>query len=571
MIFSSSSHEKRRNAPQPGAFRRFVVFGVVIAAVAIGFARTLRAGTIWDDEYLTVRNPHLASWSGIRLLLSTDIWSSSVLEEHSGYYRPVASLSYALNRLVLGNASFSYHAGNVVLHALVASLLLRFMIVRKVTPPARAGACVLLFVTMPLVAEPVSWIAGRYDLIGAMFALATFEANVRRARAWVTPIAFALAVLSKEPYTMMLVLVPLDDALVLRRSLLRESPKYAALAVVVAASFALRAWAHVPQATRLLGQGGVMALLRAYAFAWRTFAGLAVHPFDLCFFHTYTPPSVVATVGTLALLGVVIVAAAWWHRRAPSSATHAAVLLGVVWCVLAMVPGSLTAPTLRIIGDRYAYFPLAGATVALAGMIGSARKSGRWFAPMIIVALAVAQTPRLESRLAELQSEDTMFAATLARDPENFTTLTLFGNVLARRGDEARAEEVLLHARRVAPATGDIDAALSYVHLHQGRFAEAEADGRRATESKPGNPRGWVNFASALVDEGKSAAAVDAATHALAVRPHFADAHYVRALALVQLGYFDAAHDDVVAALEIDPSHAQARAMLDRFHARSAH
>ena len=568
-MIRSPNNESRRNAPL-GAFRRFVVPGALFAAVVAAFARTLGAGAIWDDVYLTVRNPNLATWVGVRRLVSTDIWSSSALGERSGYYRPVASLTFALNRLVAGNSAAAYHAGNVLMHALVVVLLLRFVLVRRIATLPRALACVFVFATMPLVAEPVSWIAGRYDVLGALFALLAFEANARAARAWTTPIAFALAVLTKEPYAALPALVFLDDALVFRRSALREWPKYGALVAVLACTFALRAWTRVPEPTRLLAQGGVGELARAYAFAWETFGALAVWPSDLCFFHTYEPPSGFATVVTLAIVTAAVASAFAWWRRAPWTTARGGVLLGVAWCVLAMAPGALTAPTLRIIGDRYAYFSLAGGAVALAGVTESVlRGSARVLAPFVLGVLGVAQTVRLESRLGELQSEDTMFRATLARDPDNFTTLSLYGTLLAQRGEYARAEDMLLHARRVAPMTGDIDAALSFVHLHERRFAEAEADGRRAVAGKPENPRAWLNLASALVDEGKAAPAAVAATRALAVRPRFAEAHYVRALARVQLGRVDDAHDDLVAALAIDPSHAAARAMLARFRVRS--
>jgi tetratricopeptide (TPR) repeat protein len=329
----------------------------------------------------------------------------------------------------------------------------------------------------------------------------------------------------------------------------------------------LRHLANVPPAARLLDQGGVVALARAYAFAWWTLSALVVHPVDLCFFHTYVPPSGALTCAVLVLLALVLGASVWRWRRAPSKPSHGAMLLGVVWCLVAMLPGALTGPTLHVFGDRYAYFPLIGAAIALAALLESLPRVGivRW-SPALLIGVAAAQTFRLESRLGELQSEDTMFRATLARDPHNFTTLTLFGNVLARRGEYAAAEEMLAHARRVAPSTGDIDTALSFVHLHQKRYAEAETDGWRAVASKPENPRAWLNLASALVNEGKAADAVETATHAIDLRPHFAEAHFVRALAEIKLASFDAAHDDLVTTIDLDPSHAQARVLLERFH-----
>jgi tetratricopeptide (TPR) repeat protein len=539
-----------------------------MAVVAIAFLRTLSAGTIWDDEYLTVRNPHLASWSGIWTLVTTDIWSSSEASQPSGYYRPLASLSFALNRLIGGNTALAYHAGNVVLHALVAVLLLRLIVVRGIATRARAVVSVVLFATLPLVAEPVSWIAGRYDLLGMVCALVMFEANRSKSRALGVPLMFLFAVWSKEPFAIVALLVALDDVLVWRRSVLRELLKYVSLATALGVSLLLRAWARVPE-PNVLFKEHAFEFVRSYAFALKTFGALVIHPIDLCFYRTYAAPSVGVTISTIGIfIGCVGLAFRWW-RRAPWRPSRAGVLFGALWCAIALVQGALAAPNLHIIGDRYAYFPLAGACVLLAGVMQQAlRGVARRVAPALVLALAIAQTFRLESRLGELQSEEAMVRATLAREPDNFTNLLLYGQLLAHRGDQDRAEALLLRAREVAPASADndIDVTLAYVHLHQRRFAEAQADARRALATNPNNPRAWVNLATALVDDDKPDLAVEPATRALALRPRYAYAHIIRGIAYLKLARYDDAHADVVEALAIEPSNTQARRMLENFH-----
>ncbi len=564
MTTLDTSNEVRNASPSPGgAFRRFVWPVALALAVLAAFARSLGAAPIWDDEFLTVRNPNLASWSGVGKLVTTDIWSSSALGTASGYYRPLASLSYALNRLVGGNSAASYHAGNVLLHAGVALLLWWFLVRREIARPAPAAAAVALFATLPLVAEPVSWIAGRYDLLGTALALAALLANGGRARAWTTSLAFTAALLSKEPFALVAPLLVLDDVLLLRRRARAEAVKYAALAACALGVFALRHAVHVPQPARLLEQGGALALARAYAFAWETFGRLLVWPVDLCFFHTYAEPGGLACALVLGAVAGAVAAALAVRRRAP------AVAFGVLFCVAAMVPGSLTAPTLRIIGDRYAYFPLVGGAVALAaGLAWLESRARARVAVAVVLALAALQLPRLESRLGELQSADRMYRATLARDPDNFTTLTLYADVLARRAEYGAAEAMFEHARRVAPLTGDIDTGLCFVHLRQRRYGEAEVDGRRAVAAKPENPRAWLNLASALVNEKKPAEAVEMATGALRVRPRYAEARVVRALAYLELGRAGDAQADLQAALAIDPTHAQARYLLARIETR---
>ncbi len=540
------------------------------AFVFFAFAPSLAAAPIWDDEYLTTRNHNLESWQGVLRLVSTDIWSSSALEENSASavnvsYRPLSSLSYALNRLVLGNSATAYHAGNIALHFVVTALLFVVIVRRKIATVPIALSVALLFATLPLVSEPVSWLAGRYDLLAAAFSLLALTANhTRRRRVWLTPLACAAAILSKEPYVIVAAFIVLDDVCVFRRSPAAEAPKYAAIALAVVSCFALRHFMHVAQPTRPFDHTGALDLARAYAFSWQTLAPLALHPTSLSLFHTYVPTPTATAIAVLGVLSIVVIGAVVWRRRATSSASRGAVLMGTLWCIGAMLACALAAPALQIIGDRYAYLPLIGAAIALSGLLMEVSRRARVlrFAPVALFALTALQCTRLESRLDELQTSQSMLLATLARDPENFTALSLWGDELARTKRYDEAEVTLEHARSVAPSTGTIDTGLSFVHLRQHRYAAAEADGRRAVAASPHNPRAWLNLASALVNQRKAPEASASATEALRLRPRYAEARFVRALASLQLGDVTSARADADAALAIDPNHAQARALL---------
>ena len=96
MTVRGQTYAERDAPPKGGAFRRFVWPTALALAVFAAHARSLRAQPIWDDEFLTIRNENLASLRGVGKLLTSDIWSSSSIGTASGYYRPLASLSYAL-------------------------------------------------------------------------------------------------------------------------------------------------------------------------------------------------------------------------------------------------------------------------------------------------------------------------------------------------------------------------------------------------------------------------------------------------------------------------------------------
>src|SRR5262249_18548718 len=134
---------------------------------------------------------------------------------------------------------------------------------------------------------------------------------------------------------------------------------YALSACGVALVFAARALVGVmtlAAATR----AGLRALLESYAFVLVTYAKTYVFPSYLDPFRPYEglPAWAVVVVLTAALtLGMIAVAISRRTR---------AVSFGAMWTLVTFAPLSLSGPGLDMLGDRYAYYPMIGVTIALA-------------------------------------------------------------------------------------------------------------------------------------------------------------------------------------------------------------
>ena len=87
-------------------------------------------------------------------------------------YRPIPSVTHALDHALYGSSPFAFHGTNLALHALSASvlfaLLLRLRVPRK---PAFIGA--LSFAIHPLAASSIGWISERTDTLADIFILTT--------------------------------------------------------------------------------------------------------------------------------------------------------------------------------------------------------------------------------------------------------------------------------------------------------------------------------------------------------------------------------------------------------------
>lgn len=139
-------------------------------------------------------------------------WGEILNDFHSplfqalGVYRPLYSLSFGIDHWLYGSGPFGYHVTNVFLH-LICSILV-YLVAFELTPGERkrqiAATAGAIFALHPLHAEPVTWIAGRVDVICGVFylsALLFFVRWLRADRGLYLALAlalFTLALMSKE-------------------------------------------------------------------------------------------------------------------------------------------------------------------------------------------------------------------------------------------------------------------------------------------------------------------------------------------------------------------------------------
>ena len=136
-----------------------------------------------------------------------------------GYYRPVVILSYLADARVFGTGSpAGPHIFNVTCHLLTTMLvwLLARRVLRQI-PDGGGGAVVAatVFAVHPIHTESVSWIAGRSDVLAALFLVTALLLALRwldrrsAVALLLAPVFFLLALLSKEIAIVGLALLPL--------------------------------------------------------------------------------------------------------------------------------------------------------------------------------------------------------------------------------------------------------------------------------------------------------------------------------------------------------------------------
>lgn len=536
-----------------GGFAQDAILALVTFAA---YAPSLRGGTIWDDEFLTTRNPYLA-FDKLDVLLKSDLWIASAKEEASGYYRPLAGLSYAVNRWIGGNEAISYHAGNILLHVLVVIALHRLL---RMLAPSRVAAPFALaafFALAPVGSEAVCWLAGRFDLLATLFILLMIHLHAR-GRPILTALAFACAMLTKETSIVAPLILALYDVLH-RRFRLSLAGVYASFAGIAIGYFALRhAVGMAPVGASVLSG----AALRGWVWLVGLVLGATATITYPATFRAFHDPGWTMTAIGAGIIALVTLLLFVFRERARLRV----VLFGWLWALAALTPVGLMSPRLAQIGDRYAYLALAGFAILATGLIDALSRRWRVLAWSMVAAigmLTVVRVGMLESRIDDWHDEERFFTRELARDPSRYFAALLLGEKRAKEGRYEEAEALFLEARRMSWSYR-VHVGLCYVYLNEERYAEAVSSCDRAIEGNPIDVRARVNHGHAELGLHHPKRALRDAAMAIEQKPSYAEAHFVRAIALAQLGDVASARQEAEIVLQLNPRHSGARMLASQ-------
>ncbi len=508
--------------------------------------------------------------------MTKDWWAGSSLGEASAYYRPLAEFTFWLNRLIGGNTSTSYHIGNLALHAGAVVLLMVWLRrclasaahsneVRVRAEPDRStnpwlvSALGVWFAVCAINSEAVVWISGRCEAVGVCFALGAFLLNASSTR-WKNILGYGLALaaaLSKEPFIAVPLLLVAQDVLVLRRPRAQWLMRAVAALAVVGGYFAIRRLVGVPTGSAAASVG-LWSAICSFVFLVAAMVPLValVGHFDAA--HLYRVPSVPVVLLVSAVLLVITLVLA---RRANRGSRLAGVAtFGWLVFLAALAPAALANAAQGFMGERYFYFPLAGLMLTCACALSLVRN-----ARVIVVGVSVAalaQMPFTMLRVRDWVDEETLFRSSVDADPHNGYALAALADIEARRGSYDNAEQHLVTARADGWQDHSVEVTSCFVYMHQKRHALAEDWCARATRSKPGDPRAWLNLASEYVNEGKNSDAEGSASNAIQLKPSYAEAYFIRGLARSRDGQIDLARADFNKTLELNPAHPQAAQAL---------
>jgi protein O-mannosyl-transferase len=405
--------------------RHWPWLGPLLAIVLACVAPTLGFGLLaWDDRQHVSENAAVVDPSNAPardLLLTPGL----------GYPIPLTVATYRAEHALFGLKPWVFHASNALLHVLVAAM--SFVLARRMgLSPASATLAVVVFALHPVVAEPVSWISGRKDLLATAFALLALRCALgatRRARL-LAPACYLLGMLSKPSIAALclpLVFAPLcfrpaGDRRERWREFTRVLPRllpYVSVLLPIAAAGVLGQAKHGALADTAVGLSRVRALW--YALGHHLSLVLFWEPPTAKYLPTPWPPAFDPRVDLSPLLVAMVIAAALHLLR---GAARRVALFGVIWAAASYLPSSgALVPLTRFLADSYLYCALIGLGWLLGAILDGVAEAtaGRWrrLSAALPWLTAAALMPAFLVSSERFVDDEQLWAHTMRRFPDH--------------------------------------------------------------------------------------------------------------------------------------------------------
>ncbi len=380
--------------------QRYRAFIVLVALSFLIYLPFLRNQLVWDDEQFIYNNAYVREFRVDKLLTENTIAGAG---EQSNYYRPLTSISLALDYQFWQTNPIGFHLTNLLLHT-TAGLLL-FSLLQALGLSRQASFWIsAAFLAHPAQVEAVTYANSRGDSMYAVFGMASllsftrllqssaFKLNIYNLRfhfsslflACTTLITYIAAILGKE---IGIAILGLHVLILLRFAILKKNkwkwlrsqkiPIAALLGLIcVAICYLLlrmtalnfvNSFNFYGNSESLYAQSLVVRVLTFSKIIW-IYLQILVFPYPL---HMERDTSLVQTALSpwpwLSLSMVVTVASAGWHEWRLRNSTW--IWFGAGWATIMLAPVSGLIPINGLLYEHWLYTPLIGLAVLLYGVM----------------------------------------------------------------------------------------------------------------------------------------------------------------------------------------------------------
>ncbi len=479
----------------PAAARRENLLAVlfIVGATFAAYANTFGVPYLFDD-FLSIRdNETIRHW--------LTAFSPSTGDGITVSGRPLLNFTFALNHALSGNAVWSYHLGNLLIHATAAGVL--FGLVRRTLQGSRLAARfgadatgialvgALVWVLHPLQTESVTYLVQRAESLAGLMYLLTLGCFARAVapearRGWfvLAWLSCLLGMAAKETMVTAPVMVLLYDRIFVAESWRELWRRRGRFHLALAATWLLLA-ALVVSTDGRGGSVGFSGTISVASYALTQFDAI-VRYLRL----VLSPHPLVLDYGTAVVAGW---SAVWWQALLVLALLAASVVaawrgrpagyLGLFFFA-ALAPSSSFVPVVtQTMAEHRMYLALAAVTVLLAIALyqWGGRRGLLWGGGVLALVLGLATV----QRNATYRTEIGIWEDTVAKRPDNPRALVILGTLYEKEHRLDEATVLLQAAVGIAPQNSEAWNNLGSVWLMRSDWNQAILCFQRALAIDP--------------------------------------------------------------------------------------
>ncbi|NOS67149.1 MAG: tetratricopeptide repeat protein [Candidatus Peribacteraceae bacterium] len=495
----------------------------------------------WDDGMLVYENPAIREISPATI---KHIFSTYDPE----LYIPVTFFSYQIDYQIGGIHPFQYHLTNFLFHTFNALLVAWFVMLifvrgQKARSLFLGIFCGLLFLLHPLHTEGVMWVSGRKDLLSTFFLLLTLIYWVRwrenPVRRWYLMAIgfFALALMSKVMAITLPVILLLIDW---QQGRLRETPlrvrqiftekiPFFALSII----FGL---IGIGGKTKTVASSSTLEKILMAGKSSVFYLRKILWPDNFSLLYPYHKDVVLTSpdfyIPIIVWVVILIIIVLLWRRTRD-------VAFGVALYAVTVAPTFLNFTKggdldVYFASDRYAYFPSIGVFIAVVALISLIAKQR--IPKQIAIGIGACVIIALGVR-SYVQSQVWR------------TTYTLLTNVLVHYPESHVAHNNIANAWRL-----------------EGRLDDAIGEFEKALAIRP-HAKIYANLGAVYRKQGKIPEALEVYRKGIELNPHSREIYMGRSLVWIAQKNYVAAEQDLLRALQEDPTYLEAHINLGATYA----
>lgn len=531
----------------PTVDRLFLAFCLAAVALFLGaYSNSLHNGFHFDDQSVIVDNLFIRDLANIpHFFTDARTFSSFPL---NAVYRPLVSLTLAVNYSLGGNDPFWYHVTQLALFAATGAALLALYI--KLFASAgmedwyywAALFAATLFCVHTGNTQTGNWIHARSELLSGLGVLGAFLIYIYRPswrRYYLYLVPMLIGALAKTPTVMFAPLLLVYILLIERQLSLDEVfsprtwPEVRSALISVAPAFVLAALLYLfvegmAAPGMAYGGGGRLAYLATQCWMWVRYVRLFFVPSgltadtDIELFTTWADPRVFAGILLLALSLVVM-------RRTSRTRELRPIAFGIAWFWIALIPASTIFPLAEVTNDYRMYFPFMGLTAAIVWWVcvyvarANLPEAVRARLPQLAVAAAAvilgAYAVATYQRNRVWLNEETLWADVVKKSPRNGRGLMNYGLTQMQLGRYAVAKDYFTRASALVPNYPLVYVNLGVVSNAMGDTAAADRSFTRALQLGPNYPDAHSFYGRYLAQHSRAPEAVAQLEQALALSP----------------------------------------------------